>query len=139
VVRYFFPARSRAWEYRWRDRTRGWVAGNTLLYWREAWERRPIPALNEGEDTRWVFALPRLYAMTDPSWFAAMVHAGNSRKQTRGPHWHPLELDVVRSMMGGLEPLRSPRITRPLRRRRLTNRVGELTRRPMILHTEVLG
>jgi glycosyltransferase involved in cell wall biosynthesis len=100
VIRYFDPVRSRAWEYRWKDRARGWVAGNTLLYRREAWERRPFPGLNEGEDTRWVFNLPRLHAMTDPSWFAGMVHAGNtSHKHTRGPHWHPLDLAVVRDAM----------------------------------------
>lgn len=101
VVRYFDPVRSRAWEYRWTDRTRRWVAGNTLLYRREAWARRPFPGLNEGEDTRWVFGLPRLHALTDPSWFAAMVHAGNtSHKQTRGTHWHPLDFAVIREAMG---------------------------------------
>jgi hypothetical protein len=63
--------------------------------------RRPFPGLNEGEDTRWVFSLPAVHAMRDASWFAAMVHAGNtSPKQTRGPHWHPIALDLIRSMMG---------------------------------------
>jgi glycosyltransferase involved in cell wall biosynthesis len=101
TVRYFDPAGDRAWEYRWTDRRRGWVGGNTLLYRRAAWERRPFPGLNEGEDTRWVFSLPAVHAMRDGSWFAGMVHAGNtSPKQTRGPHWHPISPDVIRAMMG---------------------------------------
>ena len=101
TVRYFDPVRGLAWEYRWKDGRRGWVGGNTLLYRRAAWERRPFPELNEGEDTRWVWSLPAVHAMRDASWFAAMVHDGNtSRKQTRGSHWHPLGLDVIRAAMG---------------------------------------
>lgn len=102
TVRYFDPVHERAWEYRWTDRRRPWVGGNTLLYRRAAWERRPFPGINEGEDTRWVFSLPAVHAMRDGSWFAGMVHAGNtSAKQTRGPHWHSIPLDTIRSMMGG--------------------------------------
>jgi glycosyltransferase involved in cell wall biosynthesis len=101
TVRYFDPATDRAWEYRWPDRGRGWVGGNTLLYRRAAWERRPFPGLNEGEDTRWVFSLPAVHALRDPSWFAGMVHAGNtSPKQTHGSRWHPISPEIIRAMMG---------------------------------------
>jgi len=101
TVRYFDPQREKAWEYRWTERARGWVGGNTLLYRRVAWERRPFPPLNEGEDTRWVWSLPTVHAMRDTSWFAALVHARNtSPKQTRGHRWHAIPLDVVRDAMG---------------------------------------
>jgi glycosyltransferase involved in cell wall biosynthesis len=101
AVRYFDPVRQQAWEFRWTERRRAWVGGNTLLYRRAAWERRPFPGLNEGEDTRWVFSQNAVHAMRDGSWFAAVVHAGNtSPKQTRGPHWHPMSLDVIRQMTG---------------------------------------
>ena len=121
TVRYFDPVAGRAWEYRWTDRRRPWVGGNTLLYRRTAWERRPFPPLNEGEDTRWVFSLPTLHAMRDGSWFAAMVHGGNtSPKQTRGTHWHPIPLDTIRSAMGddwafyASIPAPAPRIATPV-------------------------
>lgn len=101
TVRYFEPVEGRAWEFRWPDRTRRWVGGNTLLYRRAAWERRPFPEVNEGEDTRWVWALPSVVSVADPSIFAALVHAGNtSRKQTRGANWHPIPLDVIKAAMG---------------------------------------
>jgi glycosyltransferase involved in cell wall biosynthesis/GT2 family glycosyltransferase len=101
TVRYFDPLAGRAWEYRWTDPRRPWVGGNTLLYRRAAWERRPFPPLNEGEDTRWIFSLPALHAMADGSWFAALVHGRNtSPKQTRGAHWHPIPLETVRSVIG---------------------------------------
>lgn len=103
VVRFFDPVRSRAWEYRWGDARRAWVHGATLLYRRVAWERHRFPELTQGEDTRWVWSLPAgaVHAMTDPEWFAGLVHARNtSPKQTRGSHWHPLALALVQSTLG---------------------------------------
>jgi len=101
VVRYFDPAARLAWEYRWTDGSRPWVGGNTLLYRRAAWERRPFPGLNVGEDTRWVWSQPSVHAMTDSRFFAALVHPRNtSRKQTRGSRWHPIPLALVLEQMG---------------------------------------
>jgi glycosyltransferase involved in cell wall biosynthesis len=103
TVRYFEPVSGRAWEYRWRDRMRPWVGGNTLLYRRAAWERRPFPELDEGEDTRWIWSLPprSVTGMRDPGWFAALVHPHNtSRKEPRGSNWSPLPLQVVKDAMG---------------------------------------
>ncbi|MFL5381779.1 MAG: glycosyltransferase [Longimicrobiaceae bacterium] len=101
VVRYFDPAARLAWEYRWTDAARPWVGGNTLLYRRGAWERRPFPALNVGEDTRWVWSQPSVHALTDSRFFAALVHPRNtSQKQTRGSRWHPIPLSLVLEQMG---------------------------------------
>jgi hypothetical protein len=101
VVRYFDPAAGQAWEYRWTDTTRAWVGGNTLLFRRSAWERRPFPALNVGEDTRWVWAHTSIHALPDPGFFAALVHPRNtSRKQVRGSRWHPIPLASIQSAMG---------------------------------------
>jgi glycosyltransferase involved in cell wall biosynthesis len=103
AVRYFDPVAGRAWEYRWPGGARPWLGGNTLLFRRSAWEQRPFPGLNEGEDTRWVWSLPptAVAALPDPGWFAALVHPRNtSRKQTRGPNWRPLPLDVVKGALG---------------------------------------
>ncbi|MFL5542866.1 MAG: glycosyltransferase, partial [Longimicrobiaceae bacterium] len=101
VVRYFDPAARLAWEYRWTDGARPWVGGNTLLYRRAAWERRPFPGLNVGEDTRWVWSQGSVHAMTDSRFFAALVHPRNtSRKQTRGSRWYPIPLSLVLEQMG---------------------------------------
>jgi glycosyltransferase involved in cell wall biosynthesis/GT2 family glycosyltransferase len=101
VVRYFDPRARQAWEYRWTEAGRPWVGGNTLLYRRAAWERHPFPALNVGEDTRWVWAQKSVHAMPDPAFFAALVHPRNtSQKQTRGSRWHPIPLSLVQQQMG---------------------------------------
>ncbi|HEX8454324.1 MAG TPA: glycosyltransferase family 9 protein [Longimicrobium sp.] len=102
-VRFFDPVAGRAWEYRWPERARPWLAGGTLMFRRAAWERRPFPQLNEGEDTRWVWALPAgaVAAIPDPGLYAALVHGGNtSRKRPGEARWHPIPLDVVRAPMG---------------------------------------
>ena len=101
VVRYFDPVEARAWEYRWTDQQRAWVGGNTLMFRRAAWERRPFPGLNVGEDTRWVWSQASVHALPDPSWFAALVHTRNtSRKQTRGSRWHPIDLGLIQDALG---------------------------------------
>ena len=102
-VRFFDPAAGRAWEYRWTDRDRAWVAGGTLLFRRAAWERRPFPEVRTGEDTRWVWALPpaAVAQMGDVSLYAALVHPGNtSRKRTAEARWHPLPLSAVQAQLG---------------------------------------
>jgi O-antigen biosynthesis protein len=102
-LRFFDPAAERAWEYRWTDRQRRWVAGNTMLYRRSAWERRPFPEVDVGEDTRWIWATPSdaVTVLDDPALYAALVHPGNtSRKRTQESRWHPVPLDVVRREMG---------------------------------------
>jgi len=102
-LRFFDPVAGRAWEYRWPERARPWLAGGTLMFRRAAWERRPFPQINEGEDTRWVWALPAgsVAAIPDPGLYAALVHRGNtSRKRPGEARWHPIPLDVVRAPMG---------------------------------------
>lgn len=101
VVRFFEPESHRAWEYRWTEDNRAWVAGATLFFRRKAWERNPFPALNVGEDTRWVWSQSSVYAIPDPSFFAALVHPRNtSRKQVRGSRWHPIPLSIVQDAIG---------------------------------------
>jgi antitoxin (DNA-binding transcriptional repressor) of toxin-antitoxin stability system len=103
TLRFFDPARGRAWEYRYPARGRPWVAGGTLLFRRGLWERHPFPDLREGEDTRFVWSLPgrALLRLTRPDFYAALVHGGNtSRKRTTGANWHAVPLDTVRSAMG---------------------------------------
>jgi hypothetical protein len=102
-LRFFAPDSGQAWEYRWTDPVRRWIAGGTLLFRRSAWERRPFAEVNVGEDTRWVWATPAeaIVVVDDPGIYAALVHPGNtSRKRTRETRWHPIPLDVVKGEMG---------------------------------------
>ena len=103
VLRFFDPAGRQAWEYRWNDPKRGWVAGGTMVYRRTLWERHPFPELNEGEDTRFVWTLPNeaILDVPDVSLYAALVHPNNtSPKRTAGSRWHPIPFQVLRDALG---------------------------------------
>jgi hypothetical protein len=102
-LRFFDPAAEQAWEYRWTDGKRRWVGGNTMLYRRSAWERRPFAEINVGEDTRWIWGTrsSAVATVADPAIYAALVHPGNtSRKTTADSRWHRIPLDVVTREMG---------------------------------------
>ncbi len=91
----------RAWRHTWLGR-RPWLAGNTLAYWRHAWQRVPFRAVATGEDTAFVWAPgPRtLRALRDESLVIGTIHPGNtSRKTTRGREWQPVPSRRVRQIM----------------------------------------
>lgn len=81
----------------WRYVYRGlepWVAGGTLLYQRELWERNRFPAIAIGEDNRflWSPAAKRLATNPRSDLYVARIHAGNtSPKITGGRRWHRIE------------------------------------------------
>lgn len=92
----------RAWQYRYAGR-RPWAAGGTWLYRRKLWEERPFDAVDDGEDTRFVWRLAsgRVLALGDAPWFVALVHpGGSSRKRFQAPRWHTRPADVATTRMG---------------------------------------
>ena len=97
---YYSPDAGEAWIYRYPDKARPWLAGNTLLYRRSVWKEHPFPELNVGEDNAFVWQLPpdRLQAVPDSSFYVALIHRDNtSAKNLADPRWErrPLE-DVTR-------------------------------------------
>lgn len=98
---YDAPA-SQAWWYRYPG-GRPWVAGATLCYLREHWRRHPFPALDVGEDTRFVWAMRpgSLLALSDPSFYVAMLHPGNtSSRPSASTRWQPAPADAALSLLG---------------------------------------
>lgn len=100
---YLDPASRAAWLFAYPAGRRAWVAGNTLCYTREAWERSHFPEISVGEDTRfiWSGAPRRLHAMEDHRFMVGLVHAANtSRKHTGDPWWSPASIDDVEALLG---------------------------------------
>jgi glycosyltransferase involved in cell wall biosynthesis len=99
---FYDPGGARAWRYRYAGR-RAWAAGGTWLYRRSLWEERPFDAVDDGEDTRFVWRLApeRVLPLGDAPWFVALVHAeSTSRKRLSGPHWRPEPLATVTDRLG---------------------------------------
>lgn len=87
---YFYDAPSRgAWRYTYPPGGNPWVAGGTLCYRKSVWRAQPFADLDEGEDTRWVWALRgvKIVALDDPGFYIVRIHAGNTktRPTTRPP------------------------------------------------------
>jgi glycosyltransferase involved in cell wall biosynthesis len=108
---YFYDSRSRrAWQYTYPPGGSPWVAGGTLCYRKAVWRERRFADIDEGEDTRWVWALPNLkiVALDDPTFYIARIHPDNTRtRPTARPPFAPCAPETVAQMM------RSGRSTRP--------------------------
>jgi len=103
ALNYYDPWTGRAWQYDYGVGGKPWVAGNTLCYRKDFWSNNPFPDVNIGEDSRFVWAGSRqqILALDDPSWFVALIHAGNvSPKRPVGQRWSPVDLQQVESLLG---------------------------------------
>jgi glycosyltransferase involved in cell wall biosynthesis len=91
-----------AWLYRRLPEERTWLAGGTLLYRREVWQRAPFPEIDVGEDTEFVNqqAPERIRAAADSSFYVALIHRGNTAaKRLTDPHWQRCSLDDVSRLL----------------------------------------
>ena len=92
-----------AWQYVYPRSGKPWLAGGTLCYRREFWQRNQFPDLDVGEDNRFVWsgAARRLLALPDNSFYVAMIHDGNtSPKRTHGIRWQRHPIEPLRKMLG---------------------------------------
>ncbi len=100
---YFEPSSGKAWEYVYPARGRSWVAGGTFCYRREAWRRSRFPAIDVGEDTRFLWAGngPRVLALPDNRFYAGLMHGGNtSTKHTSDARWQPRPAELLHGILG---------------------------------------
>lgn len=90
-----------AWLYQ--NRSPRYALGTSLCYWRSAWEKRPFPDKNRGEDHEWVYGVDsmgisslgpsyesdRLTPETMEPRMIASIHAGNGIRvdEKAAHHW----------------------------------------------------
>jgi glycosyltransferase involved in cell wall biosynthesis len=106
---YFYDRdRREAFLYRYRGGGGGgtWVAGTTLAYRREFWERNRFADLQVGEDTQFVWRnRGSVIDLNDPTLCIAGIHAGNvSPKRTRGVFWSRQPVERIQAMMAAGSP-----------------------------------
>ena len=78
-----------AWWYQYTGRRLPWLAGSSICFRRQFWERWPFPDLSEGEDTLWIAGAvgARVLPLARVDFLIARVHAGDtvpSRPTGRG-------------------------------------------------------
>ncbi len=93
----------RAWRYLYPYAERPWLSGNSLCYRRTCWEHRRFPALDVGEDARFIWSLrpEQILALPDPTFHVGMIHGHNvSPKATAQPCWTPYPAAEIHRLLG---------------------------------------
>ncbi len=100
---FYEPREDRAWQYVYPPGGHKWLAGGSLCFTRELWQRHPFRAINIGEDNRFVASVPddKMAALGDVDFYVALIHPNNtSKKNTTGRRWQPGSSDRVREILG---------------------------------------
>jgi glycosyltransferase involved in cell wall biosynthesis len=100
---FYEPSSDRAWQYVYPGGGRSWVAGATLCYRKEFWARNPFPAINVGEDTRFVWSSDskRMIALENTAFYVAIIHPWNtSLKRTQDPRYRSCSPAEIRNVTG---------------------------------------
>jgi glycosyltransferase involved in cell wall biosynthesis len=100
---YYHPMADQAWLYRHPRSDGRWVAGNTLCYRREMCERLPFAPVAVGEDTRFVWSVPRgsMAVLPDHRFYIGLIHPNNTcPKHVDKGFWHQQPLNEVRALLG---------------------------------------
>ncbi len=100
---FYDPRANRLWQYVYPPGGKKWLAGGSLCFTRELWQRHPFPTVNIGEDNRFVAAVPdnQIRALEDLDFYVALIHPDNtSKKQTSGRRWQTGQSDKLQEIMG---------------------------------------
>ena len=112
----FLDTRSgHGWRYVYPDRNGRWLGGSTLCYRRALWARSPFPALNVGEDMRFVAqARTQPLVLPDETFHVGIIHGRNvSPKSCNGSAWQSYPLAQLARLMGADWPRYSPAAPAP--------------------------
>jgi hypothetical protein len=103
TILFYDPLRKQAWRYNFPVQRRPWVAGATLCYRREVWQQHRFGNLSQGEDTLFVWSLPRAAILPLPNhgFYVATVHEKNSSpKRTHDRWWQTASTLEIQSIIG---------------------------------------
>jgi glycosyltransferase involved in cell wall biosynthesis len=103
ALRFYDPATSRAWLYRWPTGGRVWAAGSSLCYTKDLWSRSPFPEVGTGEDSRFVWsrAVRSSCDVSDTDSLVAIIHHQNTVPKTmHGTNWSKIPAEEVEQLLG---------------------------------------
>jgi polysaccharide pyruvyl transferase CsaB len=100
---YWDPVRNQSWRYTYPRNERPWLAGGSLLYRRDFWERQPFQEIDVGEDNLFVWSdVPKRMAHLDhEDFYIALLHSGNtSPKIIDDSRWIPIDPKPIIAALG---------------------------------------
>jgi len=92
-----------SWQYVYSGAGRAWVAGGTLCYTKNFWDKNPFLDMSIGEDSRFVWASrsKRIVSLQNNTFYVALIHQGNTcPKQITNDRWTPFKNDEIKNYMG---------------------------------------
>lgn len=95
---FYTIATGQSWLYTYPSTQRPWLIGGTMLYTRDFWRCMPFPAIQAGEDTRFIWnrGQVRPAVIADQMLYVAMIHPANtSPKRCHGSYWSPWPGDLA--------------------------------------------
>jgi glycosyltransferase involved in cell wall biosynthesis len=115
ILHFHDRERGEAFLYRYSGRD-PWVAGTTLLYRREFWQRNRFPDVQVGEDTQFVRrGRASIADLKDPSLCIASIHSGNSSpRRARGAYWTREPVERVLELIAADSPAHAESRSLPL-------------------------
>lgn len=128
-------ATGKCWLYQYPPQAQPWLAGGSLLYTRDFWQKSPFPDMQIASDTRFIFAheLTSFVALSDYRFYVASIHGKNtSPKNARNSLWHPVQSSIVDSIMSKVNLYHQ---AYDLTDNRCLNEVGDFKKRIAILIT----
>jgi glycosyltransferase involved in cell wall biosynthesis len=90
-------ATGQTWLYEYPDKQPFWLAGGSLLYTRQYWQRAPFSNISVGEDALflWSHETRCAVALPDYTFYVGFIHPDNtSLKQPRAPYWSRWSGDI---------------------------------------------
>ncbi|MBZ5623355.1 MAG: glycosyltransferase [Acidobacteriia bacterium] len=93
----------RAWLYVHPGDQRPWIAGGTMCYHKSLWQQYRFPEIDEGEDTRFIWAVPAaaVVPLPDNRFYVATVHDANtSPKRTSDVRWQARPPSEIQGIVG---------------------------------------
>ena len=103
---FYDQASGNTWLYVYPEAWRPWLAGGSLLYTREFWQRSPFVGMQVASDTQFVWGqgLDNRAVLQDYGFYVAMIHSGNtSAKDCREPCWTRWNGDIAALLGDDLE------------------------------------
>ncbi|WBX78215.1 glycosyltransferase family 2 protein [Tenacibaculum ovolyticum] len=99
---YFYDSiRQEAWLYQYPKEEKAWVAGATMAYTKNTWQKRPFKNITIGEDNAFVWQEGvSVIAHNYQEGFVASIHNENtSTKNTLDKRWHSVGVNEIHSII----------------------------------------
>ncbi|MEZ5082193.1 MAG: glycosyltransferase family 2 protein [Bacteroidales bacterium] len=99
---FYHLERRTGWLYRYPKNQRSWLAGGSLLYTKDFWEKSPFPDIQQASDTKFIWSrkLESFVVLDNYRFYIAMIHDQNtSPKNTGNGLWKPYPIQEIKSII----------------------------------------